>query len=182
MTNFRASCKILECATRPRPHLGGARAEYPLILTLSFDVRCPEFFARVSVHGRALMAIEDGAWWCHGVDPGGLTANGSNPAEAYSAYKMAFFGILNDLAEDAGSFESFKLAVDAFVADVDRHEAERWQTARVEIRAGTAVAKEFTDLKRVTDTVIATARVTSLDRVSVGEEDVQLAESADRAA
>ena len=157
-------------------------AEYPLILTLSFDVRCPEFFARVSVHGRALMAIEDGEWWCHGVDPGGLTANGTNPAEAYSAYKMAFFGILNDLAEDAGSFEQFKAAVESFVADVDRHEAERWQTARAEIREGTAVAKEFTELKRVTDTVIATARVTSLDRVSAGEEDVQLAESSDRAA
>jgi hypothetical protein len=150
--------------------------EYPLIFTLTFDIRCSEFAARVVSHGRALMAAEDGEWWCHGVDPGGLTASGDNPAVAFSAFKQTFHEILlEDIAQEAGSFERFKRSVEAFVADTDNNEAARWQKAREEIRAGTPVDGPFSELQRVTDTGEATVVVMSLDRVSAGGDQVGLA-------
>jgi predicted RNase H-like HicB family nuclease len=152
-------------------------ADYPLILTLTFDIQGPEFLARVIAHGRALMATEEGEWWCHGVDPGGLTANGETPAAAFAAYKRAFLGILGDFAEEAQGFDAFKQAVEGFVADTDNNEARRWTDARDQIRSGTAVEAPFDDLKRVTDSVITTVEVSSLDRVAAVSEDVSLAES-----
>jgi predicted RNase H-like HicB family nuclease len=152
-------------------------ADYPLILTLSFDVVCGEFSAKVITNGRALMTPEDGEWWCHGVDPGGITAHGENPALAFAAYKRAFSGVLHDLAHEAGGFDRFKRAVQAFVADSDRSELDNWQSARDLIRAGTPVEDPFSALSRITDTVVATVNVERLDRISASTDDVRLAEA-----
>ena len=154
------------------------QAEYPLVLTLTFDIRCAHFAARVISHGRALMAFEDSEWWCHGVDPGGLTACAENPALAFPAFKEAYEGALLDLAADAGSFDKFKLAVEGFVSDTDTNDEKRWLKAREEIRAGTDVDAFFNDLKRVTDNVSPWVVVESLDKVAPGSEQVGLAEAA----
>lgn len=157
-------------------------ADYPLIVTLTFDIRCSEITARVVAHGRALMALEDGEWWCHGVDPGGLTANGENPAVAFSVYKQAFHDILHDLAQEAGGYEGFRRMVQEFVADTDKNEAERWQAARNEIRTGSNVEDPFAALKRVSDSVVPTVEVAPLQRVVAGQEDVSLAQALPEAA
>ncbi len=156
--------------------------EYPLILTLTFEVRRPKFSARVVAHGRALVAFEEGAWWCHGVEPGGLTAPGEDPMAAFKAYKLAFEGVLYDLADDASGFEDFRHAACCFIKDVDNNESERWHSARAEIRAGIAVAEPFSALKRVTDTVVATVQVTELKKMEASQEVVDLAEALPRAA
>lgn len=157
-------------------------AEYPLIVTLTFEIRCSKVSARVVTHGRALMALENGEWWCHGVDPGGLTANGENPAVAFSAYKQAFQDILYDLASDSGGFDRFDRSVREFVGDTDRNESERWQKARDEIRSGSKVEEPFSGLERVTETVVPTMDVAPLKQVLAGQEEVSLAQALPKAA
>lgn len=153
-------------------------ADYPLLFTLTHEIRCQNFSARVVSHGRALMVMEDGEWWCHGVEPGGITEHGTDPALAYASFKAAYAGILNDLAKDSESLDAFARAVRTFVTDKDATEAERWVRAREEIRAGKPVDEPFSHLRRATEEVFASATVQPLDHISAGEEMVALAEAA----
>lgn len=107
--------------------------EYPLVFTLVHDLRFEIGATRVVSKGRALMAFEEGAWWCHGVEPGGITASGADPAAAFVAFKAAYAGILDDLATDSNDFGAFEQAVTHFVHDRDESEAARWDRARAEI-------------------------------------------------
>ena len=154
-------------------------ADYPIIFTLVHDLRFEEGAARVITKGRALMVLEDGEWWCHGVEPGGITAHGADPTGAFVAFKTAYGGILDDLTEDAKDFAAFAKAVDGFVHDRDDGEADRWQQARSEIRAGKNVDEPFNALERIVTEFEASVTVQVL-RVFVAPsgESIGLAEAA----
>ncbi len=154
-------------------------ADYPIIFTLVHDLRFEEGAARVVTRGRALMVFEEGEWWCHGVEPGGLTAHGADPAAAYVAFKTAYGGILDDLAQDAKDFAAFEKAVGRFVHDKDEAEAERWERARSEIRVGKNVDEPFNALQRIVTEFEASVTVQVL-RVfgAPGGETIGLAEAA----
>lgn len=153
-------------------------ADYPLLFTLTHEIRCENFSARVVSRGRALMVFEENEWWCHGVDPGGITEHGAEPGLAYAAFKAAFHGILKDLADDAETFEDFAEAAKGFVADTDATEERRWVAARALIRAGSPVEAPFNDLTRKTEDIVSSATVEPLELISAGEHEVALAEAA----
>ena len=75
--------------------------DYPLLFRTTHAVRSGAFEARVTVDGRVLMAREDREWWCHGVDPGGMTENGDGPAVAYERFRLTFRQALDDLVPGA---------------------------------------------------------------------------------
>lgn len=154
-------------------------ADYPLVFRLTHEIICPKFSARVVSAGTALMVFEDGEWWCHGVNPGGMTECGSRPALAWTAFKAALGGIYADLACDAPSVEAFRKAADDFVRDTNRAEAERWRSARQSIRAGSAPVEAFFDaLKKKTDEIEVAATVELLEKIVPEENDVELAAAA----
>jgi hypothetical protein len=153
-------------------------ADHPLFFKLTNEIRCEHFAARVIVEGRALMAFEDSEWWCHGVEPGGLTEHGQGPALAYAGFKVALGNILSDLAADTHSFESFQVAVRAFVEEADASEAERWQAARSQIRAGEPVEDFFSRLDREEGQRPSGCRVDRIEYVQAAEEEVTLAQAA----
>lgn len=152
--------------------------EYPIVFRLINDIRCKGIAAKVVIQGRALMVFEEDEWWCHGVEPGGMTAHGTQPALAYAAFKAALCGVLNDLAEDARSFEDFAHSVREFVADADETEAAKWSAAREEIRSGKPVDAPFNEMERVTVEVAASATISRLEHIEAAKEMVALAEAA----
>jgi len=153
-------------------------ADYPLFFTLTNEIRCARFAARVVVQGRALMTTEDGEWWCHGVEPGGLTEHGKGAALAYVAFKVALANVLTDLANDACSFDSFQSAAVSFVAELDRDESDRWEAARALIRSGEPVEDFFSRLKREAGQLPAGCQVDQIKHIQAAEERVALAQAA----
>src|SRR5262245_45218383 len=104
-------------------------ALYPVIFRFTQTVRCQEFTASIVGEGRALMEFEDGSWWCHGAEPGGLTANGETPQDAYARFRESLGWVIDDFASESLSFESFSKRVTDFMTDRDASELERWNEA-----------------------------------------------------
>ncbi len=153
-------------------------ADYPLIFKLTHEIRCNDYAVRVVSSGRALMTFEDGEWWCHGVEPGGLTEHGPDPASAFAAFKVAYRHILQDLSADSKGLDGLAAAVEKFVADKDHVEEKRWNHARAAIRAGKDVEEPFNALRREVGEFKAGASVGRLRQIEAGEEMVALAEAA----
>jgi hypothetical protein len=151
--------------------------DYAIIFRLIHEVRCPEFGARVITSGRALMALEDGEWWCHGVEPGGMTEHGRGPGVAFAAFKAALGTIWEETASDCDSFEDFAKSAKDFVEMTDEEEAVRWEAARRAARSGADVEYPFTEMRRETGEWPVGVVVEQLDLVKVGEEDVALAQT-----
>ena len=108
-------------------------ADYPLLFRITHAVRCSNFEAIVVTDGRALMAFDDGEWWCHGVEPGGLTENGPAPSVAYEKFRSSFRHVLDDLAEESGSFEAFQRDARTFF-NADAVEERHWHEALTVLR------------------------------------------------
>ena len=123
-------------------------ADYPLLFRITHAVRCASFEAIVVTDGRALMRVEDGEWWCHGVEPGGLTENGVAPIVAYEKFRTSFRHVLDDLAEESPSFEAFQRDARTFFS-VDAVEEERWRNALYALRDGMEVEEPFRDMERI---------------------------------
>lgn len=151
---------------------------YPLIFTQNFDILVADLAARATVHGRALMTWEDDAWWCHGVEPGGITGSGESPALAFAAFKASMATVLEDLAEEAGDFDPFASSVWSFVLELDEAESALWQEAREAIRAGSEIASEFSNLGRETRDFVASVRVGPLELAVDPAEELMIAEAA----
>jgi hypothetical protein len=97
------------------------------------------------------MASEDDSWWCHGVEPGGLTANGEGPVVAFQRFCLALREMLNDLAEECVSFERFQREAESFFK-TDRTEEGRWNDAVESVRAkirDDVLEEPFRDMKRL---------------------------------
>ena len=151
-------------------------ADYPLIFKLTHDVPSAKFTARVVIQGRALMVQEDGEWWCHGVEPGGLTEHGNEPTPAYVAFKIALGEIFEDLAEEADSFDEFGRSVKAFVAEADPVDDRRWGEARSQIREGKLDIEEpFKAMRREKQEVSAYATVMRLEQIEEPDESNEVA-------
>lgn len=144
--------------------------EYPLIFKLIYEIPSGDFTARVVIQGRALLVQEDGEWWCHGVEPGGLTEHGEQPVAAYVAFKTALGEILDDLAKEADSFEGFASVVRRFVGEAsDDH---RWEEARRNIRDGkVSVEEPFQAMRRERGPVRSYASVLRLEQIEGPEGD-----------
>jgi len=154
-------------------------ADYPLVFRLTHEIRCPKFSARVVSVGNALMVFEDDEWWCHGVNPGGLTECGEKPALAWAGFKEALGGIFEDLACDSNSVDAFRRAAHAFVLDANKTQAERWEKARQAIRAGSGTVEAFFDaLTRNADEVKPSVTVELLERIVPEDSFVELAAAA----
>lgn len=154
-------------------------AEYPLVFRLTHEIRCAKFSARVVSVGRALMVHEDGEWWCHGVNPGGLTECGGTTALAWTGFKEALGGIFEDLACDSNSVDVFRQAARAFVLDANKSQAERWTAARQAIRAGSnAVEAPFDALPRKVEEVEPAVTVELLEYIVAEQNYVDLAVAA----
>ena len=127
--------------------------QYPIFFKITHDVRGETFTARVLTNGRALMEFEDDAWWCYGVNPGGMAADGSSPAEAFSHFRVDLGEIFSDMATQSKTCDEFKRMVQEFVAQEPPKTANEWEAARARIRAGeTPSDQTIANLKRVTDT------------------------------
>lgn len=154
-------------------------ADYPLVFRLTHEIRCPSFSARVVTVGRALMSFEDGEWWSHGVNPGGLTECGETPGSAWAAFKGALEGIFEDLACESSSVETFKQAAHAFALETNRAQAGRWESARRQIRAGGTTVEEFFDgLQRKVDEVNPSVAVELLVKLVPEDDSLELAAAA----
>ena len=89
---------------------------YPILFRITHAVRCERFEALVTTEGRALMAFEDDEWWCHGVEPGGMTEHGDGPLVAYEAFRLSFRQAAT-LPSGSASMSSVRLpAVAAIIA------------------------------------------------------------------
>lgn len=152
--------------------------DYPLIFTVTNEIRCQDSSVRVVTKGRVLMVFEEGEWWCHGVEPGGMTEHGQNPGEAYAAFKSAYRHILQDLAKESRSVRAFEATVRGFVTGVDNQELERWEQARVQIREGRDVEGPFSGLRRDVTEVRPSVEVQELKDLEADESDLALAKVA----
>ena len=154
-------------------------ADYPIIFSIVHDLRFEEGAARVVTKGRALMTFEDGEWWCHGVEPGGITASGADATTAFLAFKTSYGGVLEDLAKDAKSFREFEQAVGGFVRDKDAAEADRSGARTHGDQGGQEVDEPFDQLQRIVTEFDASVTVQVL-RVLLppGSEMIGLAEAA----
>ena len=147
--------------------------EYPLFFTLTHEINSPSYVARVVSRGRVLMAFEDGEWWCHGVDPGGITERGETPVAAWTAFKAAMGAVFADLSGDAAAFDDFKRLVNVFIADRDDTEASRWETARLKMRATSATAEDmpFKGLDRIAGNIALSVTVERLEAIVPAEKE-----------
>lgn len=118
---------------------------YPLIFRFQDLVFGEGFIASVACYGRAVVEQEDGLWWIHGVQPGGVSAPGDTVDGAHLAFRRTLKEILVDTASDGLSFSAFKSHVEAFFNDEDRGDRLRWDAA----------VAAFRDVRNVIDPAVA---------------------------
>jgi hypothetical protein len=123
-------------------------ADYPLLFRIAHVVRCEKFEALIVTEGRALMALEEGDWWCHGVEPGGLTENGEGPLVAFERFRLSLRHVLEDLSEESGSLEEFQRDARMFFS-TDAVEEARWNEALRGLRSAAQIEEPFRDMERV---------------------------------
>ena len=102
---------------------------YPLIFQFQDLVFGEGFSASVACYGRAVARREDGMWWIHGVQPGGVSAPGDALGDAHLAFRRTLKEILVDIASEGLAFDAFKTQVEGFFNDEDRGEHLRWDAA-----------------------------------------------------
>jgi len=154
--------------------------EFPLILTIVHDMKVAGEPVRVITKARALMEQIEGEWWCHGVEPGGMTAQvGPDPAPAFASFKKELGKVLEDLAEDCDSTKDFQAVAEAFVLRTDIVELAKWEKARAIIREGSKVAQPFDALDRIKTDFKASLSVFPMKKIEVETgEVVELAQAA----
>ncbi len=122
-------------------------ADFPILFTFSHVVKGPSFEAIVKASGRLLIAEEEpGDWWCHGVEPGGLTVQADGAALSFAKFSASFRHALEDLAELASSREEFEEEACALF-NSDAHDAKRWDAALERIQH-VEIPEEFRNLPR----------------------------------
>ncbi|MFZ3217245.1 MAG: hypothetical protein WA192_14405 [Candidatus Acidiferrales bacterium] len=116
---------------------------YPVMFALRDAVSGNDFFAAVTLSGRALMTREnDGKWWMYGVRPGAIAESGTTPEEAFLRFRNAYKNLLFDFAEEAVNFDFFKRSVEQFYAQPDKDEEAAWLGAFNALRSGKAIPDE----------------------------------------
>jgi predicted RNase H-like HicB family nuclease len=114
---------------------------YPLLFSRRELVEGNGFVAGVSVSGRALLEEEgEGEFWVEGVNPGGLSAQGSTPSDALAEFCSSLKAVLFDIAAEARDFDGFREEVIRFFNDVSVPALKDWETAVEQVRAGRITA------------------------------------------
>jgi hypothetical protein len=115
--------------------------QFPILFARRELVEGNGFVAGVDVRGRALMTQEsETEFWLEGVNPGGFAAQGSNSAEALSAFSEQFRSVLYDIAASCSSFEDFRREVVMFFEETSPTVLGEWEAAVAEVRAGRVAA------------------------------------------
>jgi|SRR5271154_4637560 len=116
---------------------------YPVMFALRDAVSGNDFFAGVTLSGRALMTKEaDGKWWMYGVRPAAIAESGTTPEETFLRFRNAYKNLLFDLAEEAVNFDFFKHSVEQFYSQPDKEEEAAWLGAFNALRSGKAIPDE----------------------------------------
>lgn len=121
---------------------------YPLFFKIAQEVQAPGFRASVSGTGRVLMESLDEAWWCRGVDAAGIVGRGADPVSAFQSFRLTLGDVLEEISEDAPSFEDFRTTVRGLFSKVSKEE-NRWTEALASIRADRIIpSPPFDELPR----------------------------------
>ncbi len=121
---------------------------YPILFRIVHAVRSDRFEALVATDGRALMVFEDDEWWCHGVEPGGLTDHGDGPLVAFEAFRLSFRHVLDDLAEDSATLEDFQRDARMFFS-ADTVEESNWNKALDLLPSAADLDEAFRNMQRM---------------------------------
>lgn len=110
---------------------------YPLLFGFRDLVAGRGFLAGIAVHGRALLVQDDEeGYWMHGINPGGLSAGGSDAGEAQRAFRETYRTILFDISAGSKDFDEFKAEVERFFNGVSDQLLAKWSAAVQQVRAG----------------------------------------------
>jgi hypothetical protein len=110
---------------------------YPLLFGFRDLVAGRGFLAGVAVNGRALLVHDDdNGYWLHGVNPGGLSAGGSDMGTALQAFRETHRTVLFDISADAAHFDDFKVEVERFFHETSERLLSKWTEAVERLRAG----------------------------------------------
>jgi hypothetical protein len=110
---------------------------YPLLFGFRDLVAGNGYVAGVAIsNGRALLVDEGDGFWMCGVNPGGLAAGGKGVGDAQSEFRAAFKSVLFDIAEEAPSFEAFRIEVEQFFLETNKPTLLEWDEAVAEVRQG----------------------------------------------
>ena len=110
--------------------------QYPLLFTFLDKVEGKDYLAEVAVHGRLIVAEEEGTWWVYGVNPGGLAASGKTRPEAYTEFRSSLMKVLFDIATEEPDFFAFRKRAKEFFDQVDQETVDEWLAAREQVRKG----------------------------------------------
>lgn len=110
---------------------------FPLVFRLTNTVKTAGYHAAVITEGRALLIRHAGDdWVCSAVEPGGLDAEGNQPAESTRLFIREYQTVLEDIASDSPSFQAFERAVREFFADKNCQAEKLWDQAVTAIESG----------------------------------------------
>ncbi len=126
---------------------------YPLLFTFRDLVKGNDFWAGVSIEGRAVLdEDEDEGAWFYGVQPGSLAGHGETGQEAHQDFLRGYRSVLSDLADVAEDFTAFKTLANEFLSTINRPVERQWEEAVALVRAGDLklgwLPKRNADLKR----------------------------------
>lgn len=109
---------------------------WPLIFSYRGTILGQGFVVDVSLQGRVLATPESEGVWVYGVNPGAIAVSAPTLADTNVKLRNTLTRLFIDFAVEASTFESFKAAVERFVAESDPVSEDQWQTARAEVKAG----------------------------------------------
>ena len=109
---------------------------WPLIFTYRGTILGQAFVADVSVKGRVIANPESAGVWVYGVNPGAIAVSAPTLDATNTELRDSLNRLFIDFAQEAGSFEKFKAAVEKFVQESDPDSQKEWEAARAEIKAG----------------------------------------------
>lgn len=118
-------------------------SDYPVMFTVRDAISGNGFLAGVTMSGRVVMREEDGKWWVHGVRPGGITASGGTPMEAFTHFRQSYKNVLFDLSDGSNSYEEFNREVEALYFQTNEVEDECWEAAFKKMRSGGTPTEGF---------------------------------------
>jgi len=102
---------------------------YPILFGFRDAVAGSGFVATVAIDGRVLMVNEDGGVWFYGVEPGGVAGYGGTAQEAHEDFRTRYRSVLDDIAEEASDFSTFKIQVEDFLCTVNEPTEALWKAS-----------------------------------------------------
>ena len=117
----------------------------PFLFTFPHVIAGKGFFARVEVHGRALLKEEaEGAeTWFYGAFPGTVAGGGKDYTEACKEFRKAYLSVLFDVANEADSFEAFEREARELLDVANESVTDEWNECLRAVRENPSLKKEF---------------------------------------